>query len=131
MKKGNLKIYVLILLAALIISLGASSYVIGNSVQDNCEMAQREFNRDCVNALIGYVEDESNDVRSRNSAIWALGQLGDAQALPTLEKLYTGYDGSRSDLNTSISQYELKKAIKLASGGLNITAPLWRFRINQ
>jgi len=62
-------------------------------------------------------------VPKRNHAIWALGQLGDKRALPSLEKLYTG---EPCDHSKYVCQYELKKAIKLCRGGLNITAWTWR-----
>jgi hypothetical protein len=72
------------------------------------------------------LEDENRSFKARNSAIWALGQFGDSRALPVLEKYYTGNIPDREPLNGTISQYELKKAIKLAKGGTNISAFIWR-----
>ncbi len=101
--------------------------IIGYSVKAKCQMAQVKYNGNCIEALIKYLEDENNDIRNRNSAIWALGELGDSRALPVLEKYYVGYYGGRCNLNEEISQYELKKAINLAGGGFNATAFFWRF----
>jgi hypothetical protein len=104
----------------------ATSIQIGYSVKKHCKIAQEKYPGDCVEALIFFLNDENNDFRSRNSAIWALGQLGDNRALPVLEKYYTGNIPPRGSLGSAISQYELKKAINLASGGLNISAFVWR-----
>jgi hypothetical protein len=95
--------------------------LIGLDVSERCNMAQDRYEGDCVEALISYLDDGSNSFRSRNSAVWALGQIGDARALPTLKNYYTGNIPPKEPLDKGISQYELKKAINLTSGGLNIT----------
>jgi hypothetical protein len=59
-------------------------------------------------------------MRHRNSAIWALGQLGDGRALPALERYYMGIIPDREPFDEMISQYELNKALHLAKGGTNI-----------
>lgn len=102
---------------------------IGYEVKDQCQKAKREYGGDCVESLISLLEDEKKDFRSRNDAIWALGQLGDSQALPVLQNFYTGNIPPREPLTKTISQYELKKAIKLTSGGFNITAIFWRYNL--
>lgn len=99
---------------------------IGYEVKSQCQPAIREYNSDCVNSLIAVLNDEKKSFRTRNSAIWVLGQLGDRRALPVLQSYYTGTFPSREPLDQTISQYELKKAIKLAEGGFNITALFWR-----
>ncbi len=115
---------VLILFAGIFVY---TSISIGNSVGQYCTAAQSSCNeKDCVSALIKVVEDEDNSFKERNSAIWALGQLGDKRALSTLEEMYTGNIPHRESYNAGISQYELKKAIKLLKGGFNATAPIWR-----
>lgn len=100
---------------------------IGYEVKSNCQDAKNKYGGDCVEALSATLNDESQSFATRNSAIWALGQLGDERALPTLQKFYTGYIPEREPLNGTISQYELKKAINLTSGGPNLTAIFWRF----
>ena len=104
----------------------ATSLVIGDGVRQNCIRAQNIYGGDCVEALTSHLDDENNPYGERNSAIWALGQLGDSRALPVLGKYYTGDIPDREPWNGTISQYELKKAIKLAKGSFNITAFVWR-----
>lgn len=99
---------------------------IGYEVKSQCQEAKRQYKKDCTESLITLLLDEKQSYRSRNSAIWALGQLGDKRALPVLQSLYTGNIPAREPLDEMISQYELKKAINLSSGGLNITAFVWR-----
>jgi len=99
---------------------------IGYEVKSQCQEAKREYSGECVSALIHVLNDENKDFRTRNDAIWALGQLGDSRAYPILKKYYTGNIPQREPLNTMISQYELRKAVNLTSGGVNITAFIWR-----
>jgi len=99
---------------------------IGYEAKRQCSDAIHEYGGDCVEALISQLNDDHRGYRARNDAVWALGQMGDSRALPTLEKYYTGNIPSREPLDQSISQYELKKTINLTRGGLNITAFLWR-----
>jgi len=102
---------------------------IGVDVKTRCQEAKKDYKGTCVEALSKLVDDENQAFRNRNSAIWALGQLGNSEALPILEKYYTGNIPDREPLNEVISQYELKKAINLLSGGRNITAIFWRYGI--
>ena len=95
--------------------------LIGLDVNQRCEIAQDKYKGDCVEALSAYLSDENNSYKSRNSAIWALGQIGDKRALPVLESYYTGEIPNKEPINETVSQYELKKAIKLVSGGFNAT----------
>ena len=99
---------------------------IGYDVNNQCINAKRQYSGDCVEALSSLLKDENRDFHLRNSAIWALGQLGDKRALPTLQSLYTGNIPERESLYKTISQYELKKAINLTGGGTNISALVWR-----
>ncbi len=104
--------------------------VIGKAVKTQCQHAMRVYEGECVEALISLLKDENQNFRARNSAIWALGQLGDSRALPVLQSFYTGEIPDREPLDQTISQYELKKAINLTSGGFNITAFIWRYDFN-
>lgn len=99
---------------------------IGFDVKNQCQEAKATYNQDCVESLMSLVADEKQSYRSRNSAIWALGQLGDQRALAVLEEYYTGNIPDREPLDQTISQYELKKAVALAKGGFNISALIWR-----
>jgi hypothetical protein len=57
-----------------------------------------------------------------NQDIWALGQIGDNRALPTLKRLHTG---NKCDHDVDLCQYELEKAIDQVESGINITRPVW------
>jgi len=96
---------------------------IGFSVKEICKEARGRYGGDCTESLVKYVNDESNTLRKRNQAVWALGQLGDSRALHALEKLYTGKPCRHE---TELCQYELRKAIKLLKGNFNASAFVWR-----
>jgi hypothetical protein len=102
-----------------------TSTLIGFSVHDKCLTAQGRYGGDCVDALIATLEDDENPHGERNSAIWALGEIGNSRALPVLEKYYTGDIPNREPWDEVISQYELKKAIKLVTGSFNATHLIW------
>ncbi len=99
---------------------------IGYEAKRQCSDAIHEYGGDCVEALILQLNDEHRGYRARNDAVWTLGQMGDGRALPILESYYSGNIPAREPLDKSISQYELKKAIRLVRGGVNITAFIWR-----
>ena len=99
---------------------------IGFDVKQQCRNAKSQYGGDCVESLVVLLKDENRGFKDRNSAIWALGQLGDNRALPVLQSYYTGDIPEREPLDKTISQYELKKAVNLTSGGYNITAFIWR-----
>ncbi|OGD54404.1 hypothetical protein A3J78_00070 [Candidatus Beckwithbacteria bacterium RBG_13_35_6] len=103
-----------------------TSIIIGIDVKKQCQEAEAEYQGDCVEVLMQTLDDESNSLRQRNLAIWALGQLGDKKALPILRKYYTGQIPDKEPYDKTLSQYELKKAIKLLEDGLNLTAFIWR-----
>ncbi|HPJ16671.1 MAG TPA: HEAT repeat domain-containing protein [Candidatus Woesebacteria bacterium] len=102
-------------------------FTIGKTVKSHCLQSQKYQQPTCVDNLIYLVQDETQSFRSRNSAIWTLGQLGNKKALTALQKYYTGNIPRKESLDKNLSQYELKKAINLVSGGINITAIFWRY----
>lgn len=104
---------------------------IGYDVKDKCQDAKHQYGGKCTDALVSLLNDDTRGFRDRNDAIWALGQLGDENALPVLQSYYTGDIPDREPLDIVISQYELKKAINLTSGGKNITAIFWRYGIDD
>ena len=65
-----------------------------------------------VEALITYLK-KTKELRKKNRAIWALGELRDKKVLPILEALYTG---APCDHSRFVCQYEVKKAIKKIKG---------------
>lgn len=124
---------------AYLLVVGASLFVlffvitctwIGYSVKSKCIEAKADYNGTCVQSLLSLLQDDTQSFKSRNGAIWALGQLGDSSALPVLKTFYTGNIPDREPINGTISQYELKKAIYLLNGGTNLTTIFWRYNIN-
>lgn len=99
---------------------------IGYEAKSLCQNAVDKYGSDCVAALALQLDDPTESYRARNHAIWALGQIGDERSLPTLQKHYTGLIPERESLTDTLSQYELKKAIALVSGGPNPLAFFWR-----
>lgn len=70
---------------------------IGYDVKIRCQDAKRLYDKtDCVEALVILLNDETKGYRARNTAIWALGQLGDKRALPTAEILYRRHSSPRA-----------------------------------
>jgi hypothetical protein len=121
-----------------LLSLGFSLFIlffvvtsswIGYDIKSKCREAKADYGGSCTQALISLLKDENRSFYSRNSAIWALGQIGDYTSLPVLQSFYTGNIPDREPLNETISQYELKKAINLTSGGKNITTVFWKYNI--
>jgi HEAT repeat protein len=110
----------LVLIAALLLG---SSWLIGSGVHAASEAALLERPGDRVLALMAYVESPQHTLRERNRAVWALGQLGDARALPVLERHLTGRD---CDHGRVVCQREVRKAIGLCRGATNMAAFAWR-----
>jgi len=104
----------------------STSLYIGHGVKNVCIERTTEYKKDCVDSLIDLLNDESKNFGEKNTAIWALGQIGDKKALTPLLSLYTGIIPDKEPWDGTISQYELKKAINLLSGSVNISALVWR-----
>ena len=96
---------------------------IGYGVKEAVQFAEENYSGNKVEALIQIVDSDEYNIKERNSAIWALGQLGDRKALPVLEKYYTGNECNHKK---ELCQYELEKAIKQCQGGINITRFIWK-----
>lgn len=114
------------LLLTLLAMASCAELLIGAGVKRYSQNAQEQFHGDRVAALSAMVECPSCDLRDRNHAVWALGQLADRRALPVLEKYYTG---EKCDHLHKICQYELKKALRLVRMGHNSEAFLWRWML--
>lgn len=118
--------YVITIGASVFLSLLIIMFIwIRFDVKTHCEDVKYKFGGSCIEALSKQLEDVSQGYRSRNSAIWALGQLGDNKSLPILNKYYTGKIPKKEPLNMTISQYELQKAIRWCEKG-NITS--WMYK---
>jgi len=116
-----------IFIIAFIIFIIASLWI-GSDVRRYCKTAKKYYGGDCVSSLSQMVDDRSMPFTDRNRAIWALGQLGNTNALPYLTKYFTGIP-EKEPQNANLSQYEISKAISLIQGGLNIPAIVWRHNI--
>ena len=110
-------------LAFLLIASVMICFSIRSSVKEISAEAVQQYPGDRIEALITYVKSKNRSLRQRNRAVWALGQIGDERALPTLEKSYTG---GPCDHDSRLCQGELQKAIKACKGGLNATTWLPR-----
>ena len=113
-------LFALVLIAALA---AAAAWSIASGVQAASEAALAEHPGDRVPALMAYVESPTHTLRARDRAVWALGQVADARALPVLEKHLTG---KACDHDRDLCQYELRKAIRLCRGTPNMLAFTWR-----
>ena len=109
----KLEIAIIISCITVFVLYGAGARLIFTGVQQYTHQAQAAYGGDAAGALIALVEDENASFEARNSAIWALGQLGDERALPALTQLDTDEEQSAPyDSTAYIVQYSLDKAIK-------------------
>ncbi|MHC4105472.1 MAG: HEAT repeat domain-containing protein [Planctomycetota bacterium] len=124
---GNLKrvlVYgVLSCMAVVLLIFVVVCFSIRSVVKEMSAEATKEYPGNRVEALIAYASSESHNLKKRNRAVWALGQIGDKSALAVLEIFYTGGD---CDHEKNLCQRELKHAIYGCKGGLNLTAWLRR-----
>lgn len=92
--------------------------------------AQNGYKEDCVGSLIKLVQSENKTFREKNSAIWALGQLADKEALPFLYELEKSLpEQEKCSYDSYLCKYEVQKAIKWCEKG-NITSWMYRDRGN-
>jgi hypothetical protein len=96
-----------------VVALVALGWWIQIAAHDMGTAAMKQFPGDRVEALMALVQSERPTLAERNHAVWALGQMRDARALPVLHKYYTGQP---CDHARYLCQYELKKAIALCEG---------------
>ena len=120
------RIIIWIIVACLVFLLGAAGYTfnkIYKQVKRITEVAKSEFPGDAVEALSSLIESDACGFEEKNTAIWALGQRADPEALPILEKLnsLTDDDTIPFDRTGGLSKYEIEKAIKWCKKG-NLTS---------
>jgi hypothetical protein len=105
---------------------GIGCRLIYQGVREYSREAQESYSGAPVPALIALISDESAPYEKRNSAIWALGQIGDKRALPALQALNTSeVQTSPYDSTSYIVQYSVEKAIKQLNG---ISGTRWMYR---
>ena len=110
----------LVLSAALLLG---TTWLIESGVHAASNAALLEQPGDRIPALMAYIESPTHTLQERNRAVWALGQLGDARALPVLEKHFTDRP---CEHGRALCQHELRKAIRLCRGAANMSAFIWR-----
>jgi hypothetical protein len=118
-----LKIFGLSVVVVLLCLYISISFSIGHQVRDAVTIAQISSQGDPVTALLAVVNSSDATLDAKNQAIWALGQLGDSRALPTLEALVTNEE---CDHSLKLCQQGLEKAIPLCRGERNLGAFIWR-----
>ena len=82
--------FIVLFLVIAVPELMVAELMIGPAVKSFSQTAQAQFPGKRIEALMAMVDCESCSLRDRNNAVWALGQLDDARALPVLEKYHTG-----------------------------------------
>jgi hypothetical protein len=100
---------ILVSLSIVLFGLFATAeWMIGSGVRDISRLAQKRHPGNRVEALLMLVECDSCEMKNRNLAIWALGQLDDSRVLPVLESYQTGKpcnhlkDVCQKTLNTAL-----------------------------
>lgn len=86
-------------------------------VKKVCLVAQAVYKMDCIDSLVNVLDADDTTFKQKNDAIWVLGQMADKRSLPVLKNLYTGKIPEREPLDKTVSQYELKKAIRWIEEG--------------
>ena len=99
-------------IGCIIILFAGISGTVSTEIDAICEEACAKYPGTKAEYLITYRE-KTNDLKKKNKAVWALGELRDKKALPILEALYTG---APCDHSRYVYQKEVKKAIKKIKG---------------
>ncbi|NND08039.1 MAG: HEAT repeat domain-containing protein [Saprospiraceae bacterium] len=99
---------------------------IHHQVEDITTIAVTAYRLDAIGSLTKLIESENHSYEEKNSAIWALGQLADQEALPFLEQLNTQTkEKSPCNRNSGLCKGEIEKAMKWCRNG-NLTS--WMYR---
>jgi hypothetical protein len=112
------KILLFIAGAVVLVFVGLTVLYFWNSytVKSNIRTAQEKYGGDPEEALIAYLMDETNGVKSRTHlAIWTLGQIESEKALPVLKGMYRNDPEGETCYgkhNSLLCQYEIHKAIQ-------------------
>lgn len=104
-----------------------SFYSIYQSVFEISMKAKNNFGFDTVDSLVALVKSDKYSYYEKNQAIWALGQIGDKRALPTLSKLDTD-EIQQKPWNSKkyIVQYTVEKSIKQINS--SFIATRWMYK---
>ncbi|MDZ8119217.1 HEAT repeat domain-containing protein [Pontiella agarivorans] len=118
-------IWIMFITVIVLYTIGARMIFTG--VQRYANEAQAIYGGDHVGALIALVEDENASFEKRNSAIWALGQIGSERALPALHKQDTDeLQEPPYDSTATIIQYGVEKSIRQIN---RFSVTRWMYRL--
>ncbi len=99
-----------------LVSLLSLYIIIGIDVKSNIEIAQMRYGGNPEEALISYLEDDSNSCSDRTHlAVWTLGQIRSEKALSVLMSYYNDDPEGVTCFGKHdqwLCQYELHKAIE-------------------
>ena len=115
-----LKVAAAIIGVIAVAALALEGYIV-YTAYDVSRTATHHFPGDRVEALLQQVECASCSMKERQSAVWALGQIGDARALPVLRAQVTG---RACNHEKELCQYELSKAIRHIEKGIPLHSVL-------
>ncbi|MDH3981826.1 MAG: HEAT repeat domain-containing protein, partial [Kiritimatiellaceae bacterium] len=125
-KKPTLKTAIIVMSVTMVILYAFGCRLVFGSVRHIATDAQAIYGGEPVPALITLVQDEEAPFEKRNSAIWALGQIGDERARPALKGLYTNEtQAAPYDSTSYIVQHLVEKAVKQTD---RFSAMRWMYR---
>lgn len=115
--KSKIKRFILYVGASLILIL-LGTFIglrvwIHSEAKNIANKAVEVFHKNNTEALIAVIESDEYTLKDKNNAVWALGVLKDKQALSKLETMITGLECNH---DSTICQYEIKKAILKIKG---------------
>ncbi len=118
-----------VVVLAVAVAIVVFSLSIELGLQRVCEVATQKHPGERMHALLACVESKESSCHEKCRALWALGQLGDIRALPSLREHVTGKPCDHE--NDVCCQGELREAIhKLEANSFNLPAFLWRGIVN-
>ena len=111
------------LLALLVLGLAGMIVSIRSSLQRFSDDAVTRFPGDRAEALMRVVDCDACNLKDRNHAVWALGQMVEERAISVLRRHYDGHPCTHT---TRLCQKELRKAIRMIETRQQRTGPAWR-----
>lgn len=111
------------LLTLLVLGLAGLVVSIRSGLQRFSDDAVMRFPGSRMEALMRVVDCDTCAMETRNHAVWALGQMEEERALPTLKRHFDGQPCSHS---TRLCQYELGKAIRMMETRHERDGRAWR-----
>lgn len=98
------------------VTLGGLYGWIAYTIKQNMAVAVEKYPGSPEDALISYLQDETNPPRKRtHTAVWTLGMIGSRKALPVLYGYYRNDPEGKTchgRHETDLCQYEIHKAIQ-------------------